>query len=372
MFRKHVIRNLSAYHHGELPHGQRLQIEEHLQTCTKCRAAHEEIRFGARLASVLERSAGPELLWNSLPEGRQLSARGRWAPVILLGSLAAMLLLVMFFAWIHVPAGASWLVKGLPGTSKLHPAEVLQTDASSEAEVPWLVKGLPGTSKLHPGEVLQTDASSEAEVQIANIGQLLINPNTRIRLLVTSPDEHRIALDRGKVEARTWAPPRLFIVETPSASAVDLGCRYTLEVQEDGSSLLHVTLGLVALEHNGRETIVPAGAFCRTRRAAGPGTPFFEDSSAELQSALGKVDSLTQGPERTQQFEIVLREAHARDALSLWFLLPNLDASSRGLVYDRLAQLLPPPKEVTREGIVALDPKMLDAWKKVVSQLWQQ
>jgi len=32
---------------------------------------------------------------------------------------------------------------------------------------------------------------------------------------------------------------------------------------------------------------------------------------------------------------------------------------------------LPPPAGVTREGIVRLDPKPLDAWKKVVSQLWQ-
>jgi len=39
--------------------------------------------------------------------------------------------------------------------------------------------------------------------------------------------------------------------------------------------------------------------------------------------------------------------ARVRDALSLWHLLPNLDSQSRGRVYDRLAQLLPPPAEVT-------------------------
>jgi hypothetical protein len=210
-----------------------------------------------------------------------------------------------------------------------------------------------------------------AQVKIANIGQLTIDPNTRIRLLVTRSDEHRIALDRGKLEATTWSPPRLFIVETPSARAVDLGCKYTLEVEEDGSSLLHVTLGLVALDRGGSETIVPAGAFCRTRSGAGPGTPFFEDSSVPFQEALARLDSLNEGPERTQQLEIVLRESHIRDALSLWHLLPRLDAQSRGLVFDRLAQLLPPPSEVTRDGIVTLDPKMMDAWKKIVSQLWQ-
>jgi len=67
----------------------------------------------------------------------------------------------------------------------------------------------------------------------------------------------------------------------------------------------------------------------------------------------------------------VIRESHVRDALSLWHLLPRMDTQARGMIYDRLAQLLPPPPEVTRDGILALNPKMLDTWKKVVSQLWQ-
>jgi hypothetical protein len=230
---------------------------------------------------------------------------------------------------------------------------------------------LPGVSSLRPGEALRTDSSTEAFVKIADIGELTVETNTTIRLITTRADEHRLALDRGRVVANTWSPPRLFIVETPAATAIDLGCRYTLEVEDDGGSLLHVTQGLVALERDGRETIVPAGAFCRTRAAAGPGTPFFEDSSSELQMALALLDSGVEGPERAQALETVLLESHVRDALSLWHLLPRMDAASRGLIYDRLAQLMPPPPDVTRDGIVALDPKMLEAWKKIVSQLWQ-
>jgi ferric-dicitrate binding protein FerR (iron transport regulator) len=342
MFRKHVIRHLSAYHHGELSAGEKLNVEAHLRECSKCRAAQDEIQLGARLASALSPSSAPESIWREIHEARPASRRRRWIPQVALAGLAVAIALFVIFSRSNVPEGPS-----------------------------WEVAGLSGTVRLRPGEVLQTDSSSEAQVKIANIGQLTIDPNTRIRLLVTQSDQHRIALDRGKLEATTWAPPRLFIVETPSATAVDLGCKYTLEVEEDGSSLLHVTLGLVALERDARETIVPAGAFCRTRSGAGPGTPFFEDSSSQFQSALDYVDSGKDGPERTRQLEIVLRESRVRDGLTLWHLLPRLDPQSRGLIYDRLAKLLPPPPEVTRDGIMALDPKMLDAWKTVVSQLWQ-
>jgi len=343
MFRNHVIPYLSAYHHGELSAGERLRIEAHLRECAKCRSAQDEIRLGVRLASALSLANAPADVWSELDRMPHPPTRRRWIPqVVLTGALVATILCVVVLTRSHVPHGPS-----------------------------WEVTGVPGTQRLRPGEVLQTGSYSEAQIKIANIGQLTVDRNTTIRLLVTQPDEHRIALDRGRLEARTWAPPRLFIVETPSATAVDLGCQYTLEVEGDGSSLLHVTLGLVALERGSRETIVPAGAFCRTRSGSGPGTPFFEDSSAPFQSALDRVDSLAEGPERTEQLEIVLRESHVRDALSLWHLLPRLDAESRALIYDRLAQLLPPPPEVTRDGIIALDPKTLDAWKKVVSQLWQ-
>src|SRR5262245_35909028 len=273
MFGKHVTHQLSAYEHGELPVAERAMFEAHLRTCAKCRAAYEEIQFGARLASSLSMSKAPDLVGNesqlALP-----SSRARWAPRLAVATavLAACV------------------------------AAVIYIGGKQGAKAPsWEVFGLPGTERLRPGEVLQTDSSSEAQIKIANIGQLALDHNTRIRLLETQPGQHRIALDRGKIEALTWAPPRLFLVETPSAVAVDLGCKYTLQVEEDGGSLLHVTLGLVALERAGRETIVPAGAFCRTHNGAGPGTPFFEDSSAQLQAALDRVDALPEGPERPRQ-----------------------------------------------------------------------
>lgn len=346
MFGKHVTRQLSAYYHKELSAGVMFAIEAHLRECPKCRAAYDEIRFGARLAGVLTPSTAPDSIWNEIHQPSPAASSRPWIPQFALVSLAAASVLALSLLLArYMPERPSWEVVGLDGTTIV--------------------------GRLRAGETLETDASSQAQVRIANIGNLTIDPNTRIRLLVTRPSEHRIALDRGKVEARTWAPPRLFIVDTPAATAIDLGCVYTLEVEDDGSSLLHVTLGLVALERDGRETIVPAGAFCRTRSGSGPGTPFYEDSSGALQSALDYLDISREGPERGRQLEIALRESRVRDALSLWHLLPRLDAQSRGALYDRLAQLLPPPDGVTRDGIMKLDPAMLDAWKQVVAQLWQ-
>jgi hypothetical protein len=354
MFTRHVTEHLSAYDHGELSTDERLLVESHLRGCAKCRADYDEIHFGIRLASQLSLSSAPDSLWNELQSATTNQPRRFVMPLTLAAASIVAAILMGVFLNGYIDDRPSWEVTAVRGIARIGNAE------------------LKSAGCLREGQALQTEAGSEADVNIADIGRLTLDPNTRIRLLVTRSEEHRIALDRGKVEARTSAPPRLFIVDTPSATAVDLGCAYTLEVQEDGSSLLRVTLGLVALQHKNRETIVPAGAFCRTRRGAGPGTPFFEDASLQFKKALGSIDySSKEGPERTRELEIVLRESRIRDGLTLWHLIPRLDAPSRGLIYDRLAQLLPPPPDVTRDGIMALDPLMLDAWKQVVSQLWQ-
>ena len=354
MFMNHVTTHLSAYDHGELSFDEKVFVESHLRECAKCRTAYDEIHFGVQLASQLALSNAPDSRWNDLRQAAVTNRPQRsLIPLALAAASIVAALLVGIFLNGYIADRPSWEVTAVRGSARIGNAN-------------WKYG-----SRLREGQTLQTDAGSEADLNIADIGQLKLDPSTKVRLLVTRSDEHRIALDRGKVEARTLAPPRLFLVDTPSATAVDLGCAYTLEVQDDGSSLLHVTLGLVALQLKHREIIVPAGAFCRTHKGAAPDTPFYEDASSEFKNALLLVDSSKEGPERNRVLEIVLRESRIRDGLTLWHLIPRLDAQSRGLIYDRLAQLLPPPPGVTRDGIIALNPRMLDAWKQVVSQLWQ-
>jgi len=220
-----------------------------------------------------------------------------------------------------------------------------------------------GTGHLTMGQWLETDATSRALLNIGEIGQAEIEPNTRLRLLATRVTEHRIDLLRGTLHATIWAPPRLFFVDTPSATAVDLGCAYTLTVDVTGASLLRVTYGWVAFDFHGHESIAPEGALCATRPGVGPGTPYFEDSSQTFQRALTRLDfGRLAPPDRSEALSTVLEEARPRDVLTLWHLLSRVDASERESVYNRMAKLVPPPAGVNRNGILHLDRNMLDLW----------
>jgi hypothetical protein len=225
------------------------------------------------------------------------------------------------------------------------------------------------TGQLAVGEWLETDSDSRANIKVANIGRVEIDPDTRIRLVETKPLEHRLELARGKMHATIFAPPRIFFVNTPSAVAADLGCAYTLEVDDKGRSLLHVTSGWVALETEERDSVVPAGAACMTEPGRGPGTPFFEDAPESLLVALARFDFENGGH---QAVAAILEAARPRDTLTLWHLLSRVEGEERSRVYERLAALTPPPAGVTRDGVLRLDRGMLDLWKEHLEPMWLQ
>jgi hypothetical protein len=162
----------------------------------------------------------------------------------------------------------------------------------------------------------------------------------------------------------------LFFVNTPSAVAADLGCAYTLEVDDEGSSLLRVTSGWVALELKDRESVVPAGAACETRPSLGPGTPYFEDASSVFRQSLKTVDFDPDAHARSSALVSILDQARPRDTLTLWHLLVRVEGEDRARVYDTMAALSPPPASVTREGVLALDQTMLDAWRYELERTW--
>jgi hypothetical protein len=258
------------------------------------------------------------------------AAKRNWVPVVL--AMAASLLVVL---------GAGWMVR-----QRTRSAWQVAT-----------VQGKPSVTRLAKGQSLSTDANSRARLDMDDIGEVVVEPNTRLSVVTTQPQEQRLALERGTIHATIWAPPGRFFVNTPSSQAVDLGCQYTLNVDTVGVALVRVDVGWVAFEKDGRESFIPDTAACVTRPGKGPGIPYYEGASAELIEAVRRFDVDGDGGAAGK----ILVEARPRDAISLWHLLRRVQPEDRARVYDRMAQLITVPGSVTREGIVAGDPKMIDA-----------
>jgi len=364
MFSRHVTRNISAYCQGQVSAEEAREFTAHIMACTKCRTRFEEIKRGIEFAEQLPGVFAPDSLWRNLetnlgdslvetPTGFRF---GYWQTRV---AAAAVLLLVAM-------AGVWWMRSDKQPPPSINSWEVARLDGTIQIDS----AGVKDKGRLGIGQWLETGSNSRAEISVSSIGKVELESNTRVRLVETQPTEHRLELVRGKLSALIWAPPRLFFVDTPSAVAADLGCAYTLEVDEHGASLLRVTTGWVALELNDRESMVPAGAACQTRPGVGPGTPYFEDAAPEFRQSLTKVDFESEFAAKTSALDVMFSHMRPRDTITLWHLLPRVDGVDRVRVFDKIASYAPPPTGVTREGILNLDPHMLDLWRDELEPSW--
>ena len=298
----------------------------------------EIVRLERTLAVLRHKGTPPALPLRERRLGRRLLF-----PAL---SVAAAILLLAAAAW-FVLAGRrnGWDVRSLAGLPVVDGAAV------------------NSGGRLGIGEWLVTDGASRARIAVGRIGEVDVDPNTRVQLVESHGREHRLALTRGTIHARIWAPPRFFFVNTPSATAIDLGCAYTLHVDDTGAGLVRVTHGWVGFERDGRESYIPKGAVCATRPGIGPGTPYYDDAPSGYGEAMMLLDfGAPTDPGRAAALDLVLSRARKRDGLTLWHLLVRGSPDERVRVYERLAALVPPPSGVTRDAVLRGDRAALDRW----------
>ena len=354
MFQRHISRRLAAYCDGQLTAEERQKADMHLGACSRCQVELDQVRFVAAIVEGLPIVQAPDSIRTSIDWALDRRPEADVRRPIRFWRFAAALAMAFFaigaaYWYFRQQPKEQWAVTRLEGAPAVGSSHV------------------DGTRRFAVGEWLQTDAFSRAKIKVSDIGQVEVEPNTRLRLVAARPAEHRLALVRGEISATISAPPRLFFVDTVSSIAVDLGCAYKMQVDEAGFGLLRVTGGWVSLEWRGRESLVPAGANCRTRPGIGPGTPFFDDASAGLEAALARFDFENGG---SSAIDAVFSESRPRDTLTLWHLLKRADASLRPRIYDRMISLVPPPNGVTREKALKLDPETLKRWKEELAWTW--
>lgn len=412
----HYKNEIQAFIDQELSVEKRQAVGEHLLICDECRREHDEVKLGASLTSLLPRLDAPDSVWarieNSLdpatsqmgliPQAAFWNLRRGLAFAVAMIAVSALSVVVyvslfsgdspytaqranqnsttqdqqpVFQVNSETPAHNS----NLPANSNVNShTNTSNTDQSlpPPSGDSWQVETLAGMPKIGDGtvsawiavgELLETDAKSKAKITVANIGSVEVAPNSRVKLVETGKDEHRLALERGSLHAKIFAPPRLFVVDTPSGKAVDLGCEYTLDVDRFGNSVLNVTGGFVAMEDRGRESIVPAGMKVMTRKGKGLGTPFSPDTNAEFRRALEQFDF---GGDRRAAVQTLISKAEFYDMVTLWHLLSRVSPADRGVVFDKLAAFVPPPSGVTREGISRQNDTMLQNWRNEVEKVW--
>jgi ferric-dicitrate binding protein FerR (iron transport regulator) len=209
-------------------------------------------------------------------------------------------------------------------------------------------------SILRPGDVVRTE-SGVVRLQSPSVGTIDLGAHTTVRLIENRRNRHRLALAAGTIHAKTTSQPGVFIIETPKARAIDLGCEYTLTIAPDGVGELHVLAGWVDLTRGYGQSLVPEGASARIESDGSLTVPVFDDTLPAFQMAV-----------RKHNISTVVALARVRDAFTLLNLFRDATPDERMLLYDRLNQLVPPPASITRESVRYWTPESTELWWRPV------
>jgi hypothetical protein len=210
-------------------------------------------------------------------------------------------------------------------------------------------------TKLYAEQWFETGTGESARMQLGgSIGHVDVAEGSRVRVVRVDQQQQRLELERGRVHAVVLAPPRLFVIDTPSATAVDLGCEYELTVDAAGASRLNVLSGLVELEAQGQRAIVLAGMWSVTKQGAAPSVPVDRRATPALISALERL------PQDASVLPLLLSQADTSDAATLWHLLSRTEGETRRAVYARLQELS--PAQVDEAAVLRLDSVALESW----------
>ena len=201
---------------------------------------------------------------------------------------------------------------------------------------------------------------SSARAQIARIGEMIIEPASNVTLIETSSTRHRVALERGAVHVRVWAPPGRFGIRTPGGTVVDLGCIFTLGVDANGLATAQVQTGWVELYNAWGESLIPAGAIGTMKASSAPTVPVYADAAPAFTNSVRAFQLATDDAARLTLVDDIARAARPRDVLTVLMLAKDSTPLVKRALLDRAAVLHPPPAGLTVDGVLVNRDRLWD------------
>jgi hypothetical protein len=207
-------------------------------------------------------------------------------------------------------------------------------------------------------------------LDLGRYGHVDAEPGARVRVLRRDDELQSLRLDAGTIHASITreARPRLFQVETPAATCIDLGCQYTLTVDRKGMAEVRVSTGRVAFNDGKREVFIPEGASGRSKAGRVPYTPIYDTATDALKKAVEAFDEAPVG-RRTEQAKALSKFVRTReDGLVVWHLLQDPEAGVVKAAMDALLKLT----TAMECGVPRpTDPTSLRAWRDSLFPEWK-
>lgn len=221
-----------------------------------------------------------------------------------------------------------------------------------------------GSLLARAGLEVIVDASDQRpkRLVVGRLGFVDVDPGSKMRVLSAEANLHHLYLAEGSATATIGARARTFQIGTPAGMAVDLGCKYRVDVRKDGATSVVVVSGAISFETAGKKVWMPRGTTTVSIPGRGPGAPVWDgEVGDDYREALDTIEfSRTPSSEALAK---VLRESRPKDGITIYHLLASSDETVRTASFERLEALCPPSAEVDLSSARRGDLAALERWR---------
>lgn len=357
---RELIDNLTD---NEISDENKIYIEQHLTECNDCKRYYFEVLSLNEKISKLPKNVNPKTnIWKSV-EGKLEDEN------IKITQISGNLFTVSNITEIkndntqnefikpknylkYAVAASIVLILGIFSLPFLFNKSV---DLNSEGNVfgYWQVQKLKGNPTLsdkplatldsiREGEWIITDDSSEAMIKIEGIGDIIVEPKTKLRILKNEDGENKVYLEYGTINTNLSNSVKSivpFAVQTANGIVRDTkGGSYTFTMNENGDGMIFVKDGIVNFVSNGKESVIPSGKVCIVQALNGPGVPFSVNTSPQFKNAIMHFD---ENSGDLSAINSVISTSGNQDLVSLINLMPRVSPEVQNVIYQRVQKLAP-------------------------------
>ncbi len=218
-------------------------------------------------------------------------------------------------------------------------------------------KKIDNYGMLKPGDWLNSAENSKSRIKLGVLGEIEIEPSTKIKLLQVNASGNYFYLQSGGIKASIWGAPKHLLIDSPTGEIIDFGSTFNYKVNSDKNSILKVESGWAAIHFNSQFVIVPAGNECETNNEIG--IPFSINRSKEFKQKLKDFEN-----HEVVSMSELIKYAGKVDLISLWYLLMSSSKNERQEIFNKIKQLDPKAGNVLVGNIIKLD-------ENEMNQLWE-
>ncbi|MCK9279554.1 MAG: hypothetical protein M0P71_02940 [Melioribacteraceae bacterium] len=231
----------------------------------------------------------------------------------------------------------------------------------------YLIDGKESTSaKFNVDNSLNTKNDSRVIINVPKTGTIRLEPNSSIKLLTARSGDNVISFKSGSLKIVTNSDLPDFKIKFTNFDLIDYGASYTVAFDDFNNINLVVEFGYVGLRKNDSEIFINENYSCKIINRKLVSTPFRTDAPLEF---IDLVLSYEKTKNTAELLDKISNKARPEDALTLLELLKKVSAVDRQILFQSISNFFPPPIGVTRNGIMRLEPDMLQMWWEEIE--WQ-